>query len=76
MKYTKNVSFKSQTVQWLAMDVWGIIVQFQVGASEFSLLQNIQTSYEAHPASSTMDTGGSLAGGKAAGACTWQLTLI
>jgi hypothetical protein len=42
----------------------------------FSLLHNVQTGSEAHPASYLMGTGGSFAVGKAAGAWSWLLISI
>jgi hypothetical protein len=42
-------------------------VQVPAGVREFPLLQNVQTSSEAHPISYSMGTRGSLPGGKAVG---------
>jgi hypothetical protein len=43
-------------------------VRFPAGVTDFSLLHSVQTGSEAHPASYTIDTGGSFPGNKAAGA--------
>jgi hypothetical protein len=48
--------------------------RFPVGAGNFSLRHHVQTRSGAHPASYPLGTGGSLAGGKAAGARSWPLT--
>lgn len=44
---------------WLWVNDWGNGVKFLAGGEDFSLLHNIQISFEVHPASYPTDTGGS-----------------
>jgi len=52
------------------------MVRFPVGAGNFFLHYRVQKGSEAHPASYTVGTRGSIPGGKAAGAWNWPLTSI
>jgi hypothetical protein len=58
------------------LDDKGSRVQFPAGAGNFSLHHRVQNGSGAHPATYSMGTGGSLPGGKAAGAWSWPLTSI
>jgi hypothetical protein len=58
------------------LDDRGSTVRFPAEAENFSLHHRVQNGSGAHPASYPMGTGGSLPGGKAAGAWSWPLTSI
>jgi hypothetical protein len=58
------------------LDDRGSKVRFPVGAGNTSLDHRVQNGSGAHPASYSMGTRGSFAGGKAAGAWSWPLTSI
>jgi hypothetical protein len=58
------------------LDDRGSRVRFPAGAGNFSLHHRIQNGSGAHPASYTVGTRDSFAGGKAAGVWSWPLASI
>jgi hypothetical protein len=65
---TKNKVYKNiaQSVKWRATG-WTARIRFPAATRDIFLLHSVQTSFGAHPASYSMDTGGSIRRGKTAG---------
>jgi hypothetical protein len=58
------------------LDNWRMVVRFLAGAGVLPLLQNMQTSSQAHPVSYSVDMGSSFTGVKADREWNWTLTSI
>jgi hypothetical protein len=65
--YTKSRDSSVGIALDYGLDDWGSRVRFSTGAGNFSLNHRVRNGSGAHPASYSMGTRGSFAGGKAAG---------